>query len=629
MRYVRWFTLAAFTLSLLNAAERGTLALYFLQLPVGEETYELADNVLRANFEYTERGSKIPLTATLRMQPDLAPLEFEAYGRNYRPFSVDAFFKLAVPIVEAGPPFFAISGYAPFSVQMMMLRYWLAHGKPARIERLPVEKIGQFPAATRDSDIIIERTGQDMIGGARLLTRYSIANVVWGRESVWLNDQQEIAAAVSYAGNLPIEAVRPEYRDALVQFIRSALADRIKELASLPVKPVAQGSFAIANARLIDGTGAESVGNATVIVRDGKIVAAGHGSEPGNVPRGVQVIDAHGATLLPGLWEMHAHFAQVEYGPAYLAAGVTTARDCGGEFEFITAARDLINHRGGIGPHLLLAGLVDGSGTGTFGTTWADTPEQGRAVVAKYKAAGFDQMKIYNRIKPEVLKAIADEAHRRGMTVTGHIPEGMTAVEAVEAGMDMINHFGPVTQTVRAMGLEKAVDFFKQHHTVIDPTFAWGELLSRPKNVEISSFEPGFAKAPYTLTSMIGTASGQGSRLEASFTILRALYAAGVPIVAGTDKALPAHSLHRELELYVQAGLTPMQVIQLATLGSARVMGLDREVGSIEAGKRADMILVDGNPLTDFSAMRRVTRVISNGRVYDPAQLWKGVGFQP
>jgi len=616
MWFVRWLSLSAFALALLNAAERGTLELYFLQLPVGEETYELADNVLRANFEYTERGSKVPLTATLRMQPDLTPLEFEAHGRNYRPFSVDASFTLSTPVVKERSPFFAISGYAPFSVQMMLLRYWLAHGKPARIQ--------QFPAEKRDADILIEQTGQDTIDGARL-TRYSIANVVWGRESVWLNDRREIAAAVSYAGNLPIEAVRPEYRDGLPQLIGSAVADRMKELGSLPVKPVAQGSFAITNARLIDGTGAEPVENATVIVRDGRIVTAGHE----NVPQGVRVIDAHSATLLPGLWEMHAHFAQVEYGPAYLAAGVTTARDCGDEFEFITAVRDLINHRGGIGPHLVLAGLVDGSGTGTFGTTWADTPDQGRGVVAKYKAAGFEQMKIYNRIKPEVLKAIADEAHRRGMTVTGHIPEGMTAVEGVEAGMDMINHFGPVTQTVRTMGLEKAVDFFKQHRTVIDPTFAWGELLSRPKNVDIASFEPGFAKAPYTLTSMIGTAFGQGARLEASFTILRALHAAGVPIVAGTDKALPAHSLHRELELYVQAGLTPMQVIQLATLGSARVMGMEREVGSIEAGKRADMILLDGNPLTDFGAMRRVTRVISNGRVYDPGQLWKSVGFQP
>jgi imidazolonepropionase-like amidohydrolase len=607
------FALLLAACAAVHAAEHGTLVLYFIQLPVGEETYELADNVLRANFEYTERGSKVPLTATLRMAEDLTPIEFEAHGRNYRPFSVDASFLIgpdgALTHKRKREPFFTISGYAPFSVQMMMLRYWLAHGKPARITQRP-----------GGDDLLIEEAGQD--AG---LTRYSIANVVWGRETVWLNDRHEIAAAVSYAGNLPIEAVRPDYRDVLPRLISSATADRVKWLGTLPVKPVMLGSFAITGARLIDGTDAGPIENATVVVRDGRIVAAGHAP----APAGMRTIDARGATLLPGLWEMHAHFAQVEYGPAYLAAGVTTARDLGGEFEFLTAVRDAINHRQAVGPHLILAGLVDGSGTGTFGTTWADTPEQGRAVVAKYKAAGFAQMKIYNRIQPDVLRAIAAEAHRLGMTVTGHVPEGMTAVEGVEAGMDMINHFGPITQTVRAMGLERAVEFFKQHHTVIDPTFAWGELLGRPKTTEIASFEPGFAKAPYTLTSMIGTASGRGSHLEDSFAILRALHAAGVPIVSGTDKAVPAHSLHRELELYVEAGLTPMDVIQLATLGSARVMGMDGEVGSIEAGKRADMILVDGNPLEDFKALRKVTRVISNGRVLDPAELWKSVGFEP
>jgi imidazolonepropionase-like amidohydrolase len=326
---------------------------------------------------------------------------------------------------------------------------------------------------------------------------------------------------------------------------------------------------------------------------------------------------------------MHAHFAQVEYGPAYLAAGVTTARDCGEEFEFITAARDLINDHGGLGPRLLLAGLVDGSGTGTFGVNWADTPEQGRAMVSKYKAAGFAQMKIYNRIRPEVLTAIVAEAHRQGMTVTGHIPEGMTAFQAVEAGMDQINHLGPVAQAVHARGLAEAIRFFKEHHTVVDPTLAWGELLGHAKDTPIESFEPGFAKAPYTLRSVIGTAFGQGARLTESLNLVRALYDAGIPIVAGTDKAVPAHSLHRELELYVQAGLTPMQVIQLATIGSARVMGLDGEVGTIEPGKRADMILLDGNPLENFASLRKVTRVIANGRVYDPAQLWKSAGFEP
>ena len=200
------------------------------------------------------------------------------------------------------------------------------------------------------------------------LARYSIGNVVWGRESIWLNDRGEIAAATTYAGGLPFEAIRTEYRGALSQLIRTAISDRMKELAALSVaiKPLASRNFAIAGVRLIDGKSDTSLENATVIVRDGRIAAVGPRTQT-IVPPGVPIMEAHGATLLPGLWEMHTHFAQVDYGPAYLAAGVTTARDCGGEFEFITAVRDLINKGSGLGQHLLLAGLVDRSGTGTFG----------------------------------------------------------------------------------------------------------------------------------------------------------------------------------------------------------------------------------------------------------------------
>ncbi len=633
------------------AAEHGTLILHFLQLPVGEESYELTSQpdgslLLHASFEYTERGSSVPLATTLHMRPDLTPLQFEAKGKSYRPFSVDAAVEVSgdghSATVREGDKtrqsalparYFTISGYAPFSVQMMMLRYWRSHGRPARLP--------QFPAEAPGTEALISIVGQETIqvaGHPVQLTRYSIGNVVWGRETIWLDEHDDIAGGVSYAGGLPLEAVREEYRSAFPQLIRSAVKDRVQELsdAYARVHPLEQNAFAIAGATLIDGTGAPAVPDAVVVVRDGRIAAAGPRSAVA-IPKGMRVVDGAGASVLPGLWEMHAHFAQVEWGPAYLAAGVTSARDCGGEFEFITAVRDLIQGGHGLGPQLVLAGLVDRSGTGTFGVNWADTPEQGRTQVARYKAAGFAQMKVYSRIQPEVLSAIASEAHRLGMTVTGHVPEGMTAIQAVEAGMDQINHFGPVYQAIRSAGANRdgVIQFFKDHHTVVDPTMAWGELLGRPMNVDIASFEPGFAKAPYTLTSVIGTAgtavtgAPRVSRLDDQYAALRALYAAGVPIVAGTDKAVPGHSLHRELELYVQAGLTPMQVIQLATSGGAKVMATDREVGTIAPGKRADLILVRGNPLEHFSDLRKVTRVVTNGRMYDPAELWKSVGFAP
>jgi hypothetical protein len=633
------FLLIAVSACPLQAAdEKGTLVLHFLQLPVGEETYQIAtqpDNtlLLTAHFEYTERGSRVPLDASLHMKADLTPLQFEAKGKSYRPFSVNAAFDVDKAQGPLPPRYFTLSGYAPFSVQMMMLRYWAGHGRPA--------KLAQFPAEAAGTEAQIEVTGQDTIevdGHAVRLTRYSLGNVVWGRETIWLNDAGEIAGGVSYAGGLPLEAIRSEYRSAFPQLIRAAVADRMKELAAARagLATLESGAFAIAGATLIDGTDAAPVPDAVVVVRDGRIAAAGPRSQV-VVPKGMRVVDGHGATLLPGLWEMHAHFAQVEWGPAYLAAGVTTARDCGGEFEFITAVRDLIESGRGLGPKLVLAGLVDRSGTGTFGVNWADTPEQGLAQVARYKAAGFAQMKIYSRIQPDVLLAITKEAHRQGMTVTGHVPNGMTAMQGVEAGMDQINHFGPVYQQIARAGdgRDSVIQFFKDHHTVVDPTWAWNELLGRPMDLDIASFEPGFALAPYSLTSVIGTAGTAAggappiSRMNDQFAVLRALYAAGIPIVAGTDKAVPAHSLHRELELYVAAGLTPMQVIRIATSGAAKVMGMDREVGTVEAGKRADLILVEGNPLEHFADLRKVRRVVTKGLMYDPVALWRLAGFRP
>src|SRR5437016_7867898 len=178
-----------------------------------------------------------------------------------------------------------------------------------------------------------------------------------------------------------------------------------------------------------------------------------------------------------------------------LAAGITTARDCGGELQFLTAVRDEIDQRHGLGPRLLLAGLVDASGPDAFGAVSADTPEQGRAVVQRYKAAGFQQIKLYTLLKPDVVKAISDEAHRLGMTVTGHVPSALNAITGVEGGMDQINHLGFVTPSLRTPSenkngrndapidfnseqVRKAIQFFQQHHTVIDPTASWGEMAS-------------------------------------------------------------------------------------------------------------------------------------------------------
>jgi imidazolonepropionase-like amidohydrolase len=286
---------------------------------------------------------------------------------------------------------------------------------------------------------------------------------------------------------------------------------------------------------------------------------------------------------------------------------------------------------------MLLAGLVDAGGLKAFGHVTAETPDEGRAVVNFYHRAGFEQIKLYTFLTPEVVKAIAAEAHRLGMTITGHVPQALNAFQGVEAGMDQINHLNYVSSLMRpsSEAAREAIQFFKDHHTVVDPTAGWGEMAGHSKEVDVASFEPGILKSPFTLDAkfrgMGGTASADQmhTRTAQTLAVIGALHKAGVIIVPGSDTGLVGYGLHRELELYVQAGMTPLEAIQSATIVSARAMNLDQDSGSIEVGKRADLILVDGDPLTTIADLRKVSRVVANGRLFDPAKLWRSIGFRP
>jgi imidazolonepropionase-like amidohydrolase len=394
----------------------------------------------------------------------------------------------------------------------------------------------------------------------------------------------------------------------------------------------------------------------TIVIQGDRITAV---SPSASIPPGATVIDAAGKTVMPGLWDMHAHYEQVEWGAIYLASGVTTVRDVGNELDFIQAVRDAVRAGRGVGPRLLLAGVIDGSGPAALGVIRADTPEEGRARVQRYHDAGFDQIKIYSSISRPVLSAICDEAHRLGMTVTGHIPEGLDAYDGVNAGMDQINHIAYLSPLMgprvppRGPGVppspaplpavdstdaatRRLVAFLVAHHTVLDPTLAVFEWIGHPASQPVADFEPGVTKvAPELAEALTHTGASPlmapraASLFARHLAAVRILHRAGVPIVAGTDQTVPGYSLHRELELYVLAGFTPMEAIQAATIVPARVMHLDAEVGTVTAGKRADLLLIDGHPLQRIADTRNVVLVVANGRRYDPAPLWRSVEFAP
>jgi imidazolonepropionase-like amidohydrolase len=466
------------------------------------------------------------------------------------------------------------------------------------------------------------------------LDRYSVSGVAWGRETIWLDETGRLAALVGVDAEFDhFEAVSPELEAAVPQLVARAASDGMAAMAetAAAISPAPSPAIAITGATILDMTARRPVVG-TVVIVDGRITAVGPSNRV-TIPADAVVLDATGKFVMPGLWDMHAHFEQVEWGPIYLAAGVTTVRDVGNELDFVVAVRDEVAAGKGIGPRMLLAGIIDGPGPNGLGAIRAATAEEARQRVDRYHDAGFDQIKIYSSISPEVLRAIAAEAHRLGMTVTGHVPEGMNALTAIDAGMDQINHAQYLTAVADSDALIAAL---KRHKTVVDPTLALYELLARPTNQPIASFEPGIRTVARELETPLGgfgsspdVAPMRRRRFEDEVAIVGRLHRAGIPVVAGTDQSVPGHSLHREIELYVKAGFSPLDALKAATVVPAQVMGKSADSGTIEVGKRGDLIVLDGNPLDDVANTRRIHRVVTGGRVFDPAPLWQSVGFRP
>jgi imidazolonepropionase-like amidohydrolase len=640
--------------------EEGRYSIHLLLHKIGTESYTVTETapgrlVMMTTSTSSDRGMKRTSELKLEMGPLYAPvaLEQRSSGGSVEDESLTEVkggsASGAVSITERGvsrtmprpPVAFMGFGTMPASLQMMMMRYWRLHHQPVR---LPILR-----ASEKALPLEIKLVGHDSFsvnGRMVRLARYTVANLMFGREIVWMNDSGRIAALMTFAGGLPQEEILEGYEQVEAELEHSGVQQEMLDLDDLDrqVPPEAVRMFAIVGARLIDGTGSPSVENSVVLVRDGRIVAAGRAGAV-KVPAGMRVIHAEGRSLLPGLWEMHVHYSGVEFGPALLAAGVTMARDCGGEFEFLTTVRRKIDRDHALGPKLLLAGLIDSGGPLAFGYVDVKDPAEAVAAVDTYADAKFEQIKVYTQLQPDVLRAISEEAHQRGMTVTGHVPAAINAFDGIADGMDQINHLQFVTRAMTADGspgpvdleserAKKLIALLKEKQIVVDPTLGWGEMAGHPKNVDVASFEPGINAAPFTLSSkfrLLGVPAADEAkfheRMESNLKVVGALYRAGVTIVPGSDTGLLGYGLDRELELYVQAGMSPMAAIQSATIVSARVMKLDGESGSIEVGKRADMVLVDGNPLEKISDIRRVVSVVTNGRVYDSKRLGRSVGF--
>ena len=640
------FLLVLFPYAMHAQATTDSLRIYYVGRPVGWEHYDLSKrsggSQLNADWSYIDRGRRIHTQVAMKFTADSSPLSLKVdrltdtsrtpaldvrvSGRRATVVRNAITTTVDLPAVA-----FVISPYTPVSQHLALIRYWKAHGSPASLAVIPGDPINPVKIRSQGTDHIAVR------GRRVALTRYSIDGVVWGIEYAWLDAEGRLAMFTSAAGGLSTKAVRaelvPQYDDLMRIASRAAIGDL--EAISRSAIPIVKGRVALVGATLIDGSGRAAIPNATVFVANGRIEAAGP-SATTNVPFNTKTFDVRGKTIVPGLWDMHAHLHQIEWIPVYIAAGVTSVRDMGNELPFVTDLRAFVDSGRANGPRIHLAGLVDGDGPNAFGALRATTPEEGRAIVRKYHELGFEQMKLYDLLTPGVVAAICDEAHKLGMTVTGHLPRALSITAAIDSGMDQFAHL-PVRGDPQSEATKSVIVFLKAHGTVIDPTESWNEIGGHSREESVQTFQPVLQHLapPFVQTRVANWGSATThpatahARLQGSLATLRALHEAGVPIVAGTDEGVPGFSVYREMELYVMAGFSPMDALRAATFVAAAALHLERDVGTIEAGKVSDLLVLDKNPLDDISNIRTSRYVMKDGRLFENSALWKIAGFTP
>jgi imidazolonepropionase-like amidohydrolase len=390
----------------------------------------------------------------------------------------------------------------------------------------------------------------------------------------------------------------------------------------------AQADLVITNARLVDpGTG-RVMPSAFVVIRDGRISEIHASQEATGLPAGVPVLDAAGKTLMPGLMDNHYHYWSAFDGSALLVRGVTAIRDPGVAISMSMNFKEAIALGLLEGPDLYTCGpLIDGlNGYHPYVDVELNRPEAAAPLVRALKAQGVDALKVYFMLDPEVLRAIIKEARAVGLPVTGHIGVRTGWREAMEAGISGFNHirlwhdmlpldrqpqgdnesldasknmiarmqanWNDIDPDGQAVG--EIIKMMLQHHIGFDPTLAIQRLNdAERKRYGIEQF------------AIVKDSYRRMSRFVARAEKM------GVLLLAGTDN----ESLFDELEAYAAAGIANMDILKAATVNGAAWLGKQTDFGTIEAGKRANLILVDGDPLKEIKDLRRISAVIKQGRV--------------
>ncbi len=494
------------------------------------------------------------------------------------------------------------------------------------------------------------------INGAHL---FAIHGLGFNPSFIWLDENDELFG-LSAGSNALVPSGRTDMA-ALMKVSQDTAKREYLKTRSMPLTNKLPGIYAINNVHVVDVLTGVLLANHSVTVIDGRISAV---SPMVSELDGIEVIDGEGGYLIPGLWDMHTHIS-LEQGLLHIAAGVTTVRDMGNNPDNYHAVKAGYDSGEVIGPRSFAAGIVEGKSPFSAPIKeLAESAEEAVALVSQYAEMGYPQIKIYSSLHPDWVRPVVNKAHELGMRVSGHVPAFMNAEQAVLAGYDEIQHinflflnflasndddtrtplrFLRVAERGGDLDLESKtvtafVNLLKDRQVVVDPTVSIFVNMFTHRSGELS---PGFRMIadrlpPSERRSLLAgrmdvndeNAGVYAKSSAALLEMVKKLYQSGVTIVAGTD-ALAGFGLHRELELYQQAGIPPPEVLKIATLGAAQVMGAGDRLGSVSVGKQADFVLLAANPLEDISAVRTTRLVFKGDRYFESRRLYQAIGVRP
>jgi imidazolonepropionase-like amidohydrolase len=403
----------------------------------------------------------------------------------------------------------------------------------------------------------------------------------------------------------------------------------------------APNTLAVTHVAVVDVADGTVKQDMTVIVRGRRIAAVGK-SRAIKIPKGARVINALGKFLIPGLWDMHVHigdddFDKKAYLRLFIVNGVTGIRIMnGGPAHHVW--RKEIESGALLGPRMVIASrIIDGPNSFLSDTVKVSNVQEARAAVRQAKQEGADFVKVHDNLPREAYFAIIAEAKTLGLPVAGHVPAAITAKEAAEAGQKSIEHFTGLTEaetdTAKA---DPLIGFFKKNHTWVCPTlimrtnYAVLDDRSLADDPRLRYVKPSWRNSWLKMTNGSGSmpATEWANRRETvrrEKALVGRFQKAGVGILAGTDDSnpyvIPGFSLHDELLMLVESGLTPLQALQAGTLNPARFFSQLDSLGTIEKGKFADLVLLNANPLQDIGNTTRINAIVVNGRFLDRQEL--------